>query len=607
MLKADGISSIATSSLTTLRARTDSESDDTIIVGPTPSLNDDQQATLRQLAAAGKKLILVKPPTGMDDLIGITRQPGEIINGHLQIATGQGLDTNPIQFHGNASLWSLARARSLATITETNTPAVVQNGNITAFAYDLPYSVATIRQGNPDLADINKVGLLATFARSNIIPRLIGYVCRRLNGDGISRSDDLFLKIPGSPSSNWIDTRTMMRPQADLQTYLLGNIVKDGQKDTRPLPTTWYFPNLKRAVVVMTGDDHNTGATLGRFDNLLSQDPAGASVDKWTATRMTSYIWPDTPINDAQAKRYTDLGFEISTHIGIAGRDNYTSCTASCTPGAKPVYQAIREQVVDFTAKWPSAGAPRTNRNHCVSWPGYTTVAEAEAANGIGLDTNYYYWPAPSWSYDGGLTQVKGYMTGSALPMKFSRADGEIINTYQASTHITDETQDYVGACEGHVACPITEDTAEHARFLLDNATNDSIGWYGAITVQAHTDTVSHPRGQAVINEARALSIPVVSARQLLEWEDIRDSAAWKNINVSGKILQMDFEIGPSTAFASSEVIYSCLPTTSWLGTLQNVKNPANATTILISRTIHGIGNRCFKSSLVGRYTATYQ
>ena len=46
---------------------------------------------------------------------------------------------------------------------------------------------------------------------------------------------------------------------------------------------------------------------------------------------------------------------------------------------------------------------------------------------------NYYYWP-DSW-----LKGRPGFMTGSGLPMRFTRADGQIIDVYQQETHLVDE------------------------------------------------------------------------------------------------------------------------------------------------------------------------
>ena len=59
-----------------------------------------------------------------------------------------------------------------------------------------------------------------------------------------------------------------------------------------------------------------------------------------------------------------------------------------------------------FRSTYPSIAAPATNRNHCIIYSDWSSVPRVELANGIRLDTNYYYWPA-SWVQD-----RPGFFTG---------------------------------------------------------------------------------------------------------------------------------------------------------------------------------------------------
>ena len=89
-----------------------------------------------------------------------------------------------------------------------------------------------------------------------------------------------------------------------------------------------------------------------------------------------------------------------------------------------------------------------------------------QLANGIRLDTSYYYWPG-DW-----VQNTPGHFTGSAMPMRFADLDGSLIDVYQVVTQMTDESaQSY----------PFTPDT------LLDRAIGDD-EQYGVYTVNAHTD-----------------------------------------------------------------------------------------------------------------------
>ena len=82
------------------------------------------------------------------------------------------------------------------------------------------------------------------------------------------------------------------------------------------------------------------------------------------------------------------------------------------------------------------------------------------------MDTNYYYFPG-SWVND-----RTGFFTGSGMPMRFADLDGTLIDVYQATTQMTDESlQTY----------PLTVNT------LLDEAIGAE-GYYGAFTANMHTD-----------------------------------------------------------------------------------------------------------------------
>ena len=74
------------------------------------------------------------------------------------------------------------------------------------------------------------------------------------------------------------------------------------------------------------------------------------------------------------------------------------------------------------------------------------------------------------------------------MPMRFADLDGTLIDVYQAVTQMTDESgQSY----------PFTVNT------LLDRALGPE-GYYGAFTVNAHTDPASSAVSDAVVSSALA-------------------------------------------------------------------------------------------------------
>ncbi len=235
-----------------------------------------------------------------------------------------------------------------------------------------------------------------------------------------------------------------------------------------PLPRFWYLPRDLKAAVVMTGDHHGVGTgTTARFDQMLDSDPAGCSVAEWTCPRMTAYIYPGTPWTTLQSQgfkldnlaAYQAAGFEISVH------QNMGTCPASTVFTEESWRAQWLAQRGDLVNRMGLA-EPVTTRTHCVAWSGWAIQPRAEARVGVGLDTNYYYWP------DTFVANRPGLFTGSGFPMRFADADGTPINVLQATTQLDDEAG---------------MDLDLHTRTLIDNAQGPK-GYYGVFTANIHTD-----------------------------------------------------------------------------------------------------------------------
>ena len=82
------------------------------------------------------------------------------------------------------------------------------------------------------------------------------------------------------------------------------------------------------------------------------------------------------------------------------------------------------------------------------------------------------------------MNDAPGFFTGSGMPMRFADLDGTMIDVYQATTQMTDESgQTY----------PFTIDT------LLDRALG-STGYYGAFTANIHTDGSTESQAAAIVS-----------------------------------------------------------------------------------------------------------
>src|SRR6185503_167973 len=130
------------------------------------------------------------------------------------------------------------------------------------------------------------------------------------------RTNDLFFgAMAGDVQPDWIDLNKMHIPQADEQQRLLANLVTSMARDRKPIPRFWYLPRGEKAVVIMTGDDHASGGTAGRFDQYKALSPNGCSVDDWECVRSSSYVYPSTSIPGAAG--YVADGFEIFVHVDL--------------------------------------------------------------------------------------------------------------------------------------------------------------------------------------------------------------------------------------------------------------------------------------------------
>ena len=468
-------------------------------------LTTSQVTMLSDWVNAGGSLIAMRPDKKLASLLGLTAQAPTLSNAYLLVDTsggpGVGIVDQSIQFHGTADLYTLSGATSLATLysnanTATANPAVTlknvgaNGGQAAAFTYDLARSVVYTRQGNPAWAGQERDGI------------------------SVIRSDDLFYGDASfDPQPDWIDLNKVAIPQADEQQRLLANLMIQMNFGKKPLPRFWYLPRNLEAAVVMTGDDHGVGnrTIVERFDSYMSISPPGCSVENWECIRGTSYVYTGTDLTDAEASAYNSAGFEVALHVD-------TNCT-EWTPSSLESFYV--DQIDTWSSKYQSLPLPVTNRTHCIAWSDYATQPIVEAAHGIGFDTNYYYYPS-SWMAD-----RPGFFTGSGMPMRFADSNGILIDVYQATTQMTDESgQTY----------PYTIDT------LLDKAIGPE-GYYGVFTVNAHTDSPASSVSDAIVQSAMDRGIPVISARQMLEWLDGRNASTFDSLFWNGSTLSFSINV----------------------------------------------------------------
>ena len=420
-----------------------------------------------------------------------------------------------------------------------------QGGRAAAFTYDLAKSIVYTRQGNPAWAGQER------------------------DGSSPIRSDDLFFgNAPFDPQPNWVDLSKVAIPQADEQQRLLVNLLGTMTADKKPMPRFWYLPRGLKAAVIMTGDDHANGATASRFDQFRAASPAGCSVAQWECIRGTSYVYPVSPLTNAQAVTANSEGFEVGLHV--------TTDCGDYTPAS--LEDDYAQQLLAWTNRYTGIPAPVSERTHCIAYSDWATTPKTDLRHGMRLDTNYYYWP-PEW-----VLNVPGVFTGSGLPMRFADTDGSLIDVYQSTTQMTDESgQSY----------PFTVDT------LLDRALG-STGYYGAFNANMHNDDVSSPGADAIVASAKARGVPVITARQMLTWLDGRNGSTFDNITWSSDTLSFRVGVG-----AGATGLRGMVPAQFNGKALRSVIRDGSAVTVT-RETIKGVDYAFFAAS-AGQYAASYE
>jgi hypothetical protein len=554
VLRAEGLNEFATADLSTVTSTVLAQYD-VVLLGSTP-LTAAQVSMFTTWVDGGGNLVAFRPDKQLASLLGLLSTTGTLANGYLKVDTGSapgaGITDQTVQFHGTADRYALLGARAVATLYSSPTVATINpavtlravgsnGGHAAAFTYDLPQSLVHTRQGNP------------------------AWEGQERDGQAPVRSDDLYF---GGSSTDWVDLGKVAIPQADEQQRLLANLIGTMNLDRKPLPRFWYFPRSLKAVIVGTGDDHANGGTAGRFEQYLANSPSGCVVQNWECPRFTSYVYPNSPLTNAQAASYNTSGFEVALHVSTSCQ-NWT---------ANSLTSNYSNQLGQWRQKYSSAPAPATNRTHCLVWSDWSTQASVEASNGIRLDTNYYYWPG-SW-----VSDRPGFMTGSGMPMRFASKTGDLIDVYQAATQMTDESgQSY----------PFTPDA------LLDRALGP-LGYYGAFTANVHTDQATTFQSDQLLASAQARNVPIVSAKQLLTWLNGRNASSFSGIARSGNTLTFTVNVG-----AGANGLTGMVPTAGTGGTTLSTLTVGGTPVSFTRTTVKGVEYAMFLAA-PGTYTATY-
>jgi len=469
-----------------------------LLVGAGAATDADADA-LGALVTRGTDLLLVRPTGRLAELAGL-EVLGEQAGGVL---TRPG--RAPLQVLGTAIRYRPTDATALAALhaglePESVGPAVTVRrieggGRVVALGFDPAQTVVQLRQGNPDWADVSRDG----FRRFRSTDLFFGGADRP-PGAGTEREPDHVL---------W---PLAAAPQADEHLRLLRELLV-AEDAAAPLPRVDYLPFGRRAAVLMTGDDHGSGGTAGRFARFEALSDEGCRPERWECVRGSSYVDPSIRLDPDEVARWTELGFEIGLHVAFD--DPLDGATYAELAAAQ---QAALDEAL------PGLPPATSRRNHGAAMSGYAIQPKVLSQGPVRLDVNGYFWP-PSWVAD-----RPPYPGGTLLPMRFADRDGSPIDAFGLPTVWTDESGQHFPAV---------------AASMLDGARARD-GWPGVFVSNFHTDAAESREAEVVIAAARERGLAVISGRQLMSWWEAREAVEIRVVAWDGS--RLEFEVLPHEA-----------------------------------------------------------
>ncbi len=360
------------------------------------------------------------------------------------------------------------------------TVAPVGRGRMVVFAFDLALCVLLLRQGDP--------------GRAEVIPP----------GDGCARASHMAADI-GPGDSGWV-------PFADLLSRLFVDVLR--KRLPGPAPLISHLPGTAPGMLLYSGDEDY--ADVAATDDELDYVRAAGG-------RMSLYIIPNhTRSTRADVQRYT-AHHDVGPHPNLRPLDG------------RPVAERLLEferQVRMFEALF---GTPaRSVRNHCLAWAGYMDLAEVQERLGVRMDANYC-----CSAYMRNRDFVPYASFGAAMPMRFCRPDGRLIEVFQQHTHLSDDG--WFGPAEYSLKFSTQQFEVVLSRIFSDIQTRFHMP-YGVIIHPGNWAKFSRGQGEALLRQAAERDMPVWSYDRWLAFWEARDTWRFRRVRWDGRELRFAAE-----------------------------------------------------------------
>ena len=469
-------------------------------VGSSADVSAQVAPLLERYVGGGGNLIALRPPKALANVFGL-KSGTSLVNKRAKdryIAFSRDhflahdLPCNSLQFHGEMDLYMANDADVLAHVAgdldqPTGFAAVSTRshgrGKAAAFAYDLAGSVVRQHQGRIE--------------NSSTGP------------DADADGDDRW--IPNDLFVGQLDPRLKFVPQADVHQDLLVRTINWMSSSHRPVPRIWYFPDAAPCVTFFNGD--SDGMSREDYQNVIS-------MVEYYGGKFTVYLMEahHALIDSSDEQALRSKGHSFGQHVILDLRTSVDDAEAE-----------VARSLESFRRRY--GYRPVTNRGHCLVWPGWTKMAEFLAAGGVRMDQNFI--PRRFLQH--------GYLTASALPFKFMRDDGILLDIYEQNTHITDvgsvEADKFLlpGLCE--------QEVLQVALHMLDDCITRYHGVFQASFHPHQTVQQAMWLLEALVKRCQEENIPMVNGDEWVRFNDARRGVSIRNIAYDGENDRVEFRM----------------------------------------------------------------
>jgi hypothetical protein len=444
-----------------------------VVVCPAMTLDAALERRLVAYAERGGTLFAILPEGKLAEVAGVA--PIGALKEPLRLCVS---DAPPVGLAGEL-IPVTGRAREMARTPDTRALAFLSrpgryegesvavttrslgSGRIVAFAFDLPLCVMRLRQGDPSRAE------------------------RLPSNDPCARPSHLAVDLgPGVPG--WT-------PYADLLARLLVEWVREALP--LPAPLLSHLPGAAAGLLLYSGDED--WAPVAANDSELDVVAAAGA-------RMSLYIIPErTHSTPEDAKRYLER-HDLGPHPDLRALDG-------C-----PVSERVAEferQVRLFESRFGVRA--RSSRNHCTAWAGYLELPESMERLGLRMEGNYL-----SGTYLRDREPAPYAAFGAAMPMRFGREDGRLIDLYQQHTHLSDDV--LFGEAEYSYRLSPRQFSEVSSR-IFEDISHRFHTPYAVCIHPGNWVKFSRPQGEELLHQAAAHEMPTWSFDQWLAFQEARE------------------------------------------------------------------------------------